>query len=534
MTTVAKPRVRVPAGRAVTRSTPSAGYLRGLPEGGPYLAMPRWSPRDAHEDVRTAWPKAAARAIEAIHNNGWIAGVTEQMVSLMVGEMLRPNLKPDFSWAGWNERQAADWARLAERRFLAWANDRWACDAGGRYTLGQIQAAAVRSWFGTGEAIAQVPMIRRTGSPWGTKLRLIQSHWLSQKSEQLTRLEHGVYLADDGSPAGYHFEFRGRWNEIVERRMAARDGFGRPLIIHVFDGMAGQVRGITPFAPILRVLRNYDQLSDATLTAAMIHAIFAATIESDYPTTEVLDALKSEDETSMALGDGESRFDAFMGQKVGWHQNVDINLGAHGKIAHLMMGEKLHLHSAEHPNSTYEAFASFLLREIARCAGAMFEDLTGDYRGATYSSVRMGIAKQWPLLLYRRRHIPVPLSQGALEALLEEDVDSGFLPMPGGIEAFLANKSAICRADWRGPAKPQADDVKAAKAHEAYRNMGVVSDEEICADLGLDWEDVYQRRAFQKQRRAELDIHGGVSNGGTDMDLMDEQEPGAAPAEENA
>ena len=514
-------------GEGGLRPQPAAGYLRGLPEA-QILAIPTPILRDAKEDVRIAWGRAAARAVDALHNNGWIAGVTEQMISLMIGDGLKPNLKPDFSWAGWDEAQSAAWARRAERRFQAWASNRWAGDAGGRYTLAQIQAASVRSWFGAGEAVAELPSIERPGIEWRTKLRLLPAHWLSQKSSELERLDHGVFLDGHGAPAGYLFEVKSRFGMRTELRKAARDGYGRPIIAHVFDGAAGQVRGITPFAPILKVLRDYDQLSNATLSATMIHAIFAATVESDYPTSEVLDAL-SPAPTATGQLEGPGGFMAFMAQKLGWHQNVDIDLGRGSGVAHLLPGEKLMLHSSKSPNANYEPFANFLLREIARCAGAMFEDLTGDFRGATYSSVRAGIAKQWPLVLYRRKHVPVPISDAALEAFLEEEIDNGYLEVPGGIEGLLAHKAAICRATWRGPAKPVADELKAAKAHEMYRLMGVMTDEQICADLGEDWEDVYQQRAYEKARRDDLTIHGGVTNGGTDIDQMLDPEPEAAP-----
>ncbi|ORE90536.1 phage portal protein, lambda family [Stappia sp. 22II-S9-Z10] len=518
---------------------PSASYLRGLPETAPtaLLHLPvRPSLRSADTDVRVAWAHAAARAVEACHNNGWISGVVNTLTSLMVGEQLRPNLRPDFSWAGWDEKQAAEWARLVERRFSIWASSPWECDAGGRRSLGQMQAAVVRSWFGSGDAVAQIPMIDRVGSTWRTKMRLIPPHQLVTSSDPMQRLNSGVYLDGDGAPAGYLLFQPDLYGQHREVRAPARDGFGRPMMVHMFDGEIGAVRGITPFAPILRVLRNYDQLSDATLTAAMIHAIFAATIESDYPTGDVLDALKDEDEQRSDLdATGATRFDEWMGQKIGWHQNVDIDLGRHGKIAHLMSGEHLKLHSSEHPNSTYEAFANFLLREIAACAGATFEDMTGDYRGATYSSIRMGIAKQWPGLLYRRRHVPVPFSQAALDAFIEEEVDTGAVPFPGGIAAFVEHKAEVCRAEWRGPAKPQADEVKAQKAHEGYRKMGVMTDEHICAELGTDYEDVYRQRAFEREQREAFNIHGGITNGGTDSDRMDEiggADPGAEPGSE--
>lgn len=529
-----KPRVRVKAGTTAfpaVRQMPNAGtaYLRSQQTGVSIFSTMAPTIRDASDDVRASWVQAASRAVDAVQNNGWIAGVVEAMMSLMIGDGLKPNFKPDLTAFGFDAKQTSDWATRAEKRFEAYASNPYEVDAGARYSLSQMQAASIRQWFATGEILAEVPFIRRPGSRNMTKLRLLPSHWLSQKTELDRRLEHGVFLDRHGAPAGYLFEIKGRYNEKIDVAKPARDGFGRPVIVHVFDGAAGQIRGITPLAPVLRVLRDYDQLSNATLVAAMIHAIFAATVESDYPTSEVLDALKDQDEQDGYGVDGEaSRFDSFMGQKVGWHQNVNIDLGRHGKIAHLMVGEKLKLHASEHPNSTYEAFANFLLREIARACGALLPDLTGDHRGESYSSIRMGIAKQWPLLLYRRKHLATPVSQRLAEAWLEEEIDNGGMELPGGINAFLANKADICRIDWRGPAKPVADEVKAATAHEKYRNMGVITDEMICADLGVDHEDVYRGRADEKKMRESLDIHGGITNGGVDIDLMDEAAAAAA------
>lgn len=514
-------RTKVATFIAPPSSRVQGSYLRSQQTGASIFQTIAPPLRDASEDVRASWGDAAARAVDAVHNNGWIAGVVEAMMSLMIGDGLKPNFNPDMTAFGWDAKQTSAWAQRAEARFKAYSSNAYAVDAGARYSLSQLQAASIRQWFATGEILCEIPFIKRPGVSQGTKLRLLPSHWLSQKTEELRRLNHGVFMDPNGAPAGYLFDLKGRYSGQEVAR-PARDFFGRPVIVHVFDGAAGQIRGITPLAPVLRVLRDYDQLSNATLTAAMIHAVFAATIESSYPTSEVLDALKDQDEQDGYGLDSTTRFDTFMGQKVGWHQNVNIDLGRTGKIAHLMLGESLKLHASEHPNSTYEAFANFLLREIARACGALLPDLTGDHRGESYSSIRMGIAKQWPLLLYRRKHLATPPSQRLAEAWLEEEVDNGTMEIPGGIAAFVANRAEICNIDWRGPAKPVADEVKAATAHEKYRNMGVMTDEQICADLGVDHEDVYRGRAAEKAMRDDLGIHGGITNGGTDMDMMEE------------
>lgn len=517
---------------SVVPAKPTMSYLRGLPGGTPLILsgpLPRL--RDASEDVQRAWAQAAARGIDAMHNIGWIAGLVDQMASLMIGDMLRPNLKPDMSMFGWDEKQTDAWAALAEKRFMAWASNPYECDAGGRYSLGQQQAAMVRQWAGTGEALVEYPTIARPGGTWATKMRLLPSHWLSRKTEPANRLKHGVYLDGHGAPAGYLFEVGDRHGLSQEIRKAARDAFGRPIVVHAFDGNAAQVRGITIFAPVLRVLRDYDELMRAGLTQHMLQTIFAGTIESDYPTTDVMAGLQDIEEQQESA----SPYEAYLTQKVGALGSVNIDLGRHGRLAHLPDGSKLKFHTPERTADNMEQIAALLLRETAKAAGVATEDVTGDLRGVSYTGVRMGIAKHWPLLLYRRRVIPTPPSQAALEAVIEEDVDSGALPLPGGIDAFVANKAAICRADWRGPAKPVADEIKAAKAHEMYRNMGVMSDEMICGDLGVDRDDVYRTRAFERRTREDFGIHGGVTNGGTDVDsLIDNEEAEAAAAARNA
>ena len=81
--------------------------------------------------------------------------------------------------------------------------------------------------------------------------------------------------------------------------------------------------------------------------------------------------------------------------------------------------------------------------------------------------------------------------QPIYEAWLEEEIAIGRIPFPGDYEAFLANRVAVCRARWVGAPKPQAGDLKAAKAFQVYYDMGVITAQEIAEALGLDIDDVY-------------------------------------------
>lgn len=482
-----------------------AQYFRGPASGGA-AALFAWRPalRDAREDVMSAYVEAAARAIDTLHNSGWISGAVDQAVASTIGVALRLQARPDRTILGWSDDEAEEWTNTVERRWILWSENPLECDAGGKFTIGQLTAQVLRSWFAYGEAVALLPAIQRSVSLTRTKVQLVPPHRLVQDTDDFLRMYQGVRIDDFGFPLAYRLKRdnqRFSW-ETVD--IAARDGAGRPQVVHIFEGAPGQVRGITPLAPVLRIVRQFDQLADATLTAALVQALFAATIESEAPTEQMLQALQDPEEQG-TTGD---ILDLF-GAKKAWYQETKIDLGLVGRIAHLFPGESLKFNRSEHPNDTYEAFAKFLLREIARCLGLTFETLTGDYTGATYSSVRMATAENWPIILSRRNNICGRFLQHVYEAWLEEEIEAGRIPFPGGYMGFLANRQAAVSADWRGPAKPQADDLKSAKAHEVYKKLGVMTDEMICADLGVDWEDVYEQRAREKAKREKLDLPEG-------------------------
>jgi lambda family phage portal protein len=477
-------------------------YMKG--EASPFFFNWRPALRDQRDDAREAYMIAAARAVDAIHNSGWLTGAINQAIGATIGDGLRLASKPDAKAIGWTQDEADEWSQDVERRWKAWANCPMECDARATMTVSDMEGAVLKSYFSHGETVGLLPMISRPYAETRTKVKLIPAHKLTQDSDGFRQFQ-GITTDGWGMPISYRLSLR--LQEKVEQLIdiRARDSAGRPQVIHVFDGEIEQMRGVTPLAPALRVARQYDQLSDATLTASLIQAIFAATVESEAPTDAILNALQDDDEQ----GVGPGNLDGLLDAKAGWYQNTKIDLGRGGKIAHLFPGEKLIFNGSKTPNSTYEAFAKFLMREIARCLGLSFETLTGDYTAATYSSVRMSTSELWPLTVRRRSRIPARFSQHVFEAWLEEQIETGMIKFPGGLHGFLEKRQAACRAEWRGPPKPQADDLKTAKAHETYKGLGVVSDEMICNDLGVDVEDVYRQRAHEKKLREKYDLPEG-------------------------
>jgi len=486
----------LPSHAPAVRPTPSAAYMRGeqLP------LFFRWSPalRDASEDVKVAWRLATARSIDAIQNSGWLSGCVEQSAASVVGPGLRLNAKPNAEALGWTQADANQWARRVEARFQLWASNRRSCDAGARFTFGQLQVQAYRHWMATGEILASLPMIDRPGSSFGTKLRLFPAWRMSDRS-LAPDLVQGVRVDPaSGEPRAYVIKRKtDGWDNETE--LAAVDGEGRPRIVHIFDGEPDQVRGISPFVAVLKTAKQFDQLADATLTAALIQAIFAAVFKTQAVPEEARAAMISHAEAD------EEALRADLTTRTKWYQNADFSLGVPGKIIHGYPGDELQFLRSETPNATYESFAKFLLRECSRAGAMTYEEFTGDYQGATFSSVKMGTAVVWPRVVYRRRHIVAPLCTAVYAAFLEEDIESGMTPFPGGVDGFRANREAVTQASWRGPTKPQADDLKAAKAAQTWQEIGV-PDAVIFDELGGDVDEWYEQRKREQDRRDELEL----------------------------
>lgn len=476
------------------------GYMRG----GRSVALNSWHPslREAQDDVAAAWEKAAARATDAIINSGWLSGALEQCVSNTVGTGLRLKAQPENETFGMTNAEAQAWAKRVEQRFELWAGRAEECDAEGQRTFGQMQAAAFRGWFGSGEILAETVWRKESWMRYGSKIRVLPAHRLSRDSDPLQRLHTGVFLDAYGAPARYRTKRRHALLGWETRDVPARDAYGRRIIGHFHDGPLGSYRGIGPLVPVLQVVRQFDDLSDATLAAQILKTLWAAVIESPAPTAEFMEGFLTDQERATMAARGESPFDAYFDMLAGYYEASPINVGSNGRVGHLMPGDKFELKTPGAPSGDYLEFSNDLKREIARALGMTFESFTGDYSGASYNSMAYGTTEIFEVTKKRRSDLVEPFCQMAYEAWLEEEIETGATPFPGGIDAFVANRAAASRALWRGSPRPIPDLLKAAKAWQVLTQMGVVSDGMVADSMGADIEDVYAQRQQEAEMRA--------------------------------
>jgi len=466
----------------------------------PLLAGWRPQLREHSQDVQLGWADAAARAVEGVQNSGFLTKIVEVETGSVVGSGLRLACRPDAEALGWTEKRASKWARTVERAFRAWADNPVECDAAGKMTFAKMQQAAFASYKCYGEVLALLPIIKRPSSLTSTRILMLPPSRLMQKNDELNNVVQGVKTDGWGFPQSYFISERQRalgWNE---REIRAYDADGRPNVIHVFDASIGTTRGISPLAPVLKVVRQVEQYADATLISALIQTIFAATIKTPVQGIAAFDGLTTAGDTSGF------DVDAFGVKKGDWYDGANIDLTQHGRIAHLFPGDELDFKESKQPGKAYDDFMGWLMREISAGAGVTYENATGDYRGATYSSIRMAGAIEWLTVLRRRSNIIVPFCQAVFNAWLEEAIFKGLIPFPGGYFGFIAKRPAAARATWSGPAQPQADDFKAARSHEVLKSIQGTTLAEISSSYGRDWDDDARQRAEENRLHEELKL----------------------------
>ncbi|MEN5278073.1 phage portal protein [Brucella sp. TWI432] len=496
-----KMRVRVPAGSR--HIEPQAAYFKN--ERSPFFTSWRPQLREQYIDVQNSWTKAAARAIDSVQNSGFVGNGVSVSTGSVVGEGLKLAARPDGDTLGWDRDKAGEWGRKVEGKFYLWANNPLECDAGGKMTFGMHQQAAYASYLTFGEILSLLPLIKHKHAKSMTKVMLIPPSRIEDKSDVENGVYQGVKVDEWGNPTSYFIRRKpdgvGMESSV---EIQARDADGRRNLLHLFDPAISSARGISPLANVLKIVRQVDQYADATLTSALIQTIFAATLKTDIKGISAFDGLFTREDRKGKVSD--YNLSDLAGARGDWYDGASIDLTQHGRIAHLFPNDELQFTEAKQPGQQYDHFMGWLMREIAAGFGVSYETLTGDYRGATYSSVRMAGATEWLSVIRRRNNIIIPFCQSVYETWLDEEIFQGRIEFPGGYEAFLANKEAACVASWSGPARPQADEFKTARAFQVLKDMGTTTLSEICAAYGQDWDDVARQQKAENDYFAKLGL----------------------------
>ncbi len=386
----------------------------------------------------------------------------------MIGAGLKLKCRIDSQLLGLSQEQAEVWERKTEKEFALWAGSKH-CDALGLNDFYELQSIALISWLLNGDAFVLMDYEESTSyMPYTLRLHLIEGDRISnpkssggyvslnQKAENGNRIFNGIEVDNKGKVVAYHICNTYQNGSMLAKKewvrvQAIGEKTGIPNVLHIMEAeRAEQYRGVPYLAPIIVVLRQLTQYTEAELMAAVINGIFSVFITTS-------DGSESVD------------FEGSIEEIEKVYETGDYQLGA-GMINYLAPGEDIKMADATRPNVNFDTFASAMCKYMGAALEIPYEVLIKSFNN-NYSASRAALLELWKYIKMRRSWFVNDFCQPIYEIFLAEAVASGRIQAPGFF-SDPALKWAWCKAEWNGPAQGQLDPIKEATAAKIRVEQG--------------------------------------------------------------
>jgi lambda family phage portal protein len=420
--------------------------------------------------IQAAGQDMTARARYLIRNNGYATNAVESFASNAVGTGIKPS----------SNIQAAELKDKIQHLWATWtdeADSEWLTDFYG------LQRRAAREVFIAGEVFFRFrPRRLDDGLLVPLQLQMLSSEMLPMLNglaENGNVIRQGIEFDRIGRRAAYHF-LRRHPGDVTETGLAGETvRVPASSVLHIVDPVdAGQLRGVSKFAPAVVKLFLLDQYDDAELDRKKVAAMFAGFVrrpEREFDNSGEMDA---QGEPLLPLEPGQLQF-LDDGEDITFSQPSDVG-------------------------GNYEAFQYRTLLQVAAALGLPYANLTADMLKANYSNTRAA------LLEFRRRveafqHsvLVYQLCRPVWAKWMDVAVLSGALDIPG----YAQNRREYLGTDWLPPRWDWVDPLKDIKAEIMAIEAKLKSRTQAVAERGYDAAQVDQEIAEDQEREERLGIN---------------------------
>lgn len=428
-------------------------------------------------------PEMNARARWLVRNNGYASNAVESWAANAVGDGIKPSARVTQG-----RRKMA-----IQELWLAWTDE---ADAEGLTDFYGLQRRAAREVFITGEVFLRF-RARRPDDGLRVPLQLqmlpaemlplemnrpasIEGHWIRQ----------GIEFDRIGRRVAYHFHRR-HPSDATEPGLKG-DTMRVPAseVVHVLDPVeAGQLRGVSRFAPAMVKLLLLDQYDDAELDRKKVAALYAMFVTN-------------------ALGEGEEPLMPDEGDE------MEVSPGS---IVNLLPGQEVTIADPADSGATYEPFQYRTLMQVAAALGMPYAYLTGDVARGNFSNSRLS------LMEFRRRvsswQHSVMVYQLCLpvwQRWMDMAVVAGALTLP----SYERRRAEYQACAWLPTRWDWVDPLKDTNAELAQIAAGLKSRTQAVSERGYDAETLDQEIAAERRRAHELGLDfqqpGAPAHGASD------------------
>ena len=446
----------------------------------PDRAFNRSRPADEDRNVG-AWglDKLRLESNDAYRNNPVVRALIDRACDFVVGEHgIQPQAKTlDSIWNKQAERYYTEWAKIA--------------DARGRLDGLQMQRMDVISLYTSG---GNGIIFNSNG-----QIQPIEAERIATPDDLVSdsRILNGVKLSDTGRPLSYYVLARGENGNRDGRAFVQVEAADFDLLSDPFR--PDQVRGIPWLAPVLNLVKDYEDLNKSVLSKARLEARqgLLVTTAMGEERAKTLGPRK----TSTATADPK--------QERVFERQDDLS------VYNFLPGESVSSIGSITPNPQLVDYCRHLVRHIAAALGFPYEFLMLDFMGGSFAQSRaaliMGYRRMQSIhaILERRQQrvwnwrIAKAIKEGHL-APAPVDPDTGF--------------SQWYKVEWSRPRHDWIDPVAQVNAEKSALALGTESHSSIAKKYGRDSEDILEEKAIDIANAKRIAASHGIEDW---RDLMD-------------
>jgi len=457
-----------------------------------------FQPSRAHLNtlIAAAGSDITARARFLVRNNGYAANAIESWAGNVVGAGIKPSSlvsDPELK------------AKL-QKLWLEWTDE---ADSEGFTDFYGLQRRAAREVFIAGEVFFRFrPRRPEDGLTVPLQLQMIPSEMLPMtRSERLPNgnlIRQGIEFDAIGRRVAYHFLRRHPGDTTDPEITGETVRVPASEIVHLIDPVdAGQLRGISRFAPAIVKLFLLDQYDDAELDRKKVAAMHALFITTPAP-GEPFDATEGKDEAE------ERTMDLQPGQVVMLEPGEEIQTSAPADVGH-----------------TYEPFQYRTLLQVSAALGVPYAYLSNDMIRANYSNARLALLEfRRRVDAYQHAVLVFQFCRRVWARFIDTAVIAGALDLP----TYERRRREVIACAWLPPKWDWVDPAKDARAEVEQIAAGLKSRTQALAERGYDAEQVDAEIAADQAREAKLGLSFGKPGAST-PERTDPEESASEPPE---
>ncbi len=419
-----------------------------------------WQPRllTADEEYIKDYDLIRARSRDLVRNNHHGRAVINRFVNSVIGRGLRVQPAIQYKQLGISREEAIQWQEETEAKFHLWAKSK-ECDHRKKLNFYKLQSLAYRQMLRDGDVFLMLPVKKTKGSPFGIKIKLINSiHIASPLNVQTENIKSGVETDKDETPIAYHFK---QSDGTFKRIPAKGEHSGRVNIAHLYEPEdAEQTRGLPILYPVIILIKDMATYLKAELQASVINSLFSVVLK---------------DEEDHGIGGIVNRDDPLNDQDL-----RNFKLGP-GNVLKLPKNKSFEVINAARPTSNFGGYIDSISNAIALGTDMPHEVFLKKFM-SSYSAARAALLdfkqnKEIKREQFKHDFCDLVYRSWLYERVLLGDIQADGFLYDAEIRAYYAN------ANWIGDSDGQIDEIKEINAIEKRLNLGLSTHEKEAAQL---------------------------------------------------